>query len=193
MSTLAESIRSEALVEAVRTEVLSLETQWSSGMPPTTPPHKAAKVAAAALGTGASDAAVCRAWRNAWRGSWLPTLDLQHALRCWAAMEAAGSVADQIVAQDGWPTDADRDQAHRDLDAILSDMGDALLRSARTVVSLIGTPAPHMRDLETQIARVAALHGYLAQLRSDDQPAGTLAELADPSLSALGTHASTSR
>lgn len=90
MPTLTDNVRSEALVEAVHSEVVSLETQWSRGMLRTTPPAHAAKVAAVALGTHVRDPQVCRAWRNVSRGSWLPTVDPQHALRCWAVMEAAG-------------------------------------------------------------------------------------------------------
>nr|WP_156524273.1 hypothetical protein [Gordonia sp. LAM0048] len=195
MSNVAESIRTEPLVEAVRSEMVSRETNWSGGMPLTTPPRNAAKVAAAALDTCTSDAAVCRAWRNAWRGSWLPSNDTQHALRCWAVMDVAGSVAEEIVALDGWSTASDRDWARRELDTILGEIGNALLRSARTVVSLIGAPVPPIReDLETQITRVAILRGYLEQVRSGDLPAAALVELADlPYLSALRTYADTSR
>lgn len=195
MSNVAESIRTEALVEAVRSEVVSRETNWSGGIALTTPPRNAANVAAAALDTCASDAAVCRAWRNAWRGSWLPSTDTQHALRCWAAMDVAGSLAEEIVALDGWSTAADRDWARRELNAILSEIGNALLKSSRAVVSLIGGPVPpHRADLETQITRVAILRGYLEQVRSGDLPAAALAELVDlPCLSAPRTYAGASR
>ncbi|WP_413617340.1 hypothetical protein QBL07_024205 (plasmid) [Gordonia rubripertincta] len=181
MSNVAESIRTEALVETVRSEVVSRETNWSGGLPLATPPRNAARVVAKALNTRTSDSAVCTAWRNAWRGSWLPSNDTQHALRCWAVMDIAGSVAEQIVALDEWATAADRDWARRELDAILSEIGNALLKSARTVVSLIGAPVPPLRaDLETQITRVAILRGYLEQVRSGDLPAAALAELVDP-------------
>lgn len=180
MPTLTDNVRSEALVEAVHSEVVSLETQWSRGMLRTTPPAHAAKVAAVALGTHVRDPQVCKAWRSVSRGSWLPTVDPQHALRCWAVMEAAGVVAEQILALDEWLSKADRDQAQRDIEAILRDLGNVLLRSAQTVVNPISGPAPHTRsDLETQISRVAALHGCLSRVRSGDELAYALGELAE--------------
>ncbi|MFE0750837.1 hypothetical protein [Gordonia sp. NPDC058843] len=125
-----------------------------------------------------SDASVCKEWRNASRGSWLPTVDPQRALRCWAVMEVAGEVAGQIDDLDVWSTAAERDQVRRDLDAILSEIGATLLRSARRVVNILGTPAPGRRDeVDDQIVRIAALRGYLTQAASGDQPAGGLAEL----------------
>ncbi|WP_439033286.1 hypothetical protein [Gordonia terrae] len=142
-----------------------------------------------------ADTSVCKEWRNASRGSWLPTVDPQHALHCWAVMEVAGAVAEQIDDVDVWSTTAERDQVRRDLDAVLSEIGTTLLRSARRVVNILGTPVPGRWDeVDDQIVRIAALRGYLTQDSSGAQPAGGLAELIEDSrLSASGAQSSHSR
>lgn len=178
MSNVAQSVRSEDLTESVRSDVAALEARWSDGLLAAMPPHHAARIVAAALGTHASDPSVCKEWRNASRGSWLPTIDPQRALRCWAVMEIAGEVAEQFDDLDAFSTTAERDQVRRDLDAVLSEIGTILLRNARRVVNILGTPFPGRGDeVDDQIVRIAALRSYLTQAASGDQPAGGLADL----------------
>lgn len=178
MSNVAQSVRSEDLTESVRSDVAALEARWSGAMLAAMPPRHAARVVAVALGTHAADTSVCKEWRNASRGSWLPTVDPQRALRCWAVMEIAGEVAEQFDDLGAFSTTAERDQVRRDLDAVLSEIGTILLRSARKVVNILGTPVPGRGDeADDQIVRIAALRGYLTQAASGDQPAGGIAGL----------------
>ena len=195
MSNVAQSVRTEDLTESVRSDVAALEAQWSRGILSAMPPRHAARVVAAALDTHAADTSVCREWRNASRGTWLLTVDPQRALRCWAVMEAAGAVAEQIDDVDVWSTAAERNQARRDLDAVLSEIGTTLLRSARKVANILATPAPVRRDeVDDQIVRIAALRGYLTQAESGDQPAGGLADLVEgPHISYSGAQSNHSR
>ncbi|MEY1672587.1 hypothetical protein AB4Z55_00185 [Gordonia sp. ABKF26] len=93
-------------------------------------------------------------------------------------MEIAGEVAEQFDDLDAFSTTAERDQVRRDLDAMLGEIGTILLRSARRVVNILGTPVPRRGDeVDDQIVRIAALRGYLTQAASGDQPAGGLADL----------------
>lgn len=182
MSNVAQSVRIEDLTESVRSDVAAVEARLSGGMLAAMPPHHAARIVAAALGTHVSDSSVCKEWRNASRGSWLPTVDPQRALRCWAVMEIAGEVAEQFDDLDVFSTTAERDQVRRELDAVLSEIGTILLRSARRVVNILGTPVPGRGDeVDDQIVRIAALRGYLARAASGDQPAGGLAGLIEGS------------
>lgn len=196
MSNVAQSVRTEdVLTESVRSDVAAVEARLSGAMLAAMPPRHAARVAAVALGTHAADTSVCKEWRNASRGNWLPTADPERALRCWAVMEVAGAVAEQIDDVDVWSTAAERDQARRDLDAVLSEIGTTLLCSARRVVNILGTPVPGRWDeVDDQIVRIAALRGYLTQVASGDQPAGGLADLIEgPRLSVSGAQSSHSR
>lgn len=195
MSNVAQSVRTEDLTGSVRSDVAAVEARWSGAMLAAMPPRHAARVVAVALGTHAADASVCKEWRNASRGTWLPTVDPERALRCWAVMEVAGAIAEQIDDADVWSTAAERDQARRDLDAVLSEIGTTLLRSARKVVNILGTPVPGRWDeVDDQILRIAALRDYLTQAASGGQPAGGLAELIEGSrLSASGAQNSHSR
>ncbi len=182
MSNVAQNVRTEDLTESVRSDVAALEARWSRGMLSAMPPRHAARVVAAALGTHVADTSVCKEWRNASRGSWLPTVDPQRALRCWAVMEVAGAVAEQIDDVDVFSTAVERDQVRRDLDAVLSEIGTSLLRSARRVANILGTSVPGRWDeIDDQIVRIAALRGYLTQAASGDQPAAGLAELIEGS------------
>lgn len=195
MSNVAQSVRIEDLAESVRSDVAAVEARLSGGMLAAMPPHHAARIVAAALGTHISDTSVCKEWRNASRGSWLPTVDPQRALHCWAVMEIAGEVAEQFDDLDVFSTTAERDQIRRELDAVLSEIGTILLRSARRVVNILGTPVPGRGDeVDDQIVRIAALRGYHARAASGDQPAGGLADLVEgPHISYSGAQSSHSR
>ena len=195
MSNVAQSVRTEDLTGSVRSDIAAVEARWSGAMLAAMPPRHAARVVAVALGTHAADTSVCKEWRNASRGTWLPTVDPERALRCWAVMEVAGAVAEQIDDVDVWSTAAERDQVRRDLDTVLCEIGTTLLRSARKVVNILGTPIPGRWDeVDDQILRIAALRDYLSQAASGDQPAGGLAELIEGSrLSASGAQNSHSR
>ncbi|PKZ63575.1 hypothetical protein CYJ73_21165 [Gordonia terrae] len=97
-------------------------------------------------------------------------------------MEVAGAVAEQIDDVDVFSTAVERDQVRRDLDAVLSEIGTSLLRSARRVANILGTSVPGRWDeIDDQIVRIAALRGYLTQAASGDQPAAGLAELIEGS------------